>query len=290
MNEIYKSMIVQQKLSEEAKAAFYEKLECARIKKQAKPVLRWAAIAACILLLIPVTVLAVENIFGIVLLNRSEQVIVNDQPGIGLEIRFDNVLPHPITAFSQRLQTLDQNSVFYYDSWEKAEEDLGISLLSNTVCTNENTVQVNYYTEEKSMLRKHCEGTYRCTDGQLYYAKISAAYQRDKVTFLVNAEITAEHPTVTQKQLQQYHGTSIAYYQSYDPNVTTKHYTTKNGIPTTVCTIDLGNLAEYTAYFAVNNISYEVRIVGSEGIYDDSVIYPVLCNVLDGFDIEKNGA
>lgn len=283
MNEIYTKLMKQQSLSQEAKAEFYEKLEHAHTRRRVDPVLRTAVIAACVLLLIPVTILAVENIFGVVVINRVEQATVRNQPGVGLDIRFDNVKNHPITDFSKRLQTLKKSQVVGYESWEEAEKDLGMDLLSNSICTDGKTARIGQYTGKGNPPGKHCEGIYSCVDSQLCHARIAAAYQRGPVKFVVGAEITAEHPTVTDERLKQYHGTSIAYFEKYDPNVTTEQYVTKSGIPVTICTVDLGDMAEHTAYFAVNDISYGVRIIGCEGSWDDSAIYGVLCEILEGF-------
>lgn len=285
MNETYTKLMMRQRLSEEANTAFYEKLENTAPRKKTKPALQAAVIAACICLLIPVTVFAVENIFGVVIANRVEWATDKGQPAIGVDIRFDNIKNHPITDFSEHLRTLDDALVVYYDSWEDAEADLGIELLSNSVCTDEKTARIScyYYMDKENSLREHCEGTYIGRDGQLYLAKISAAYQRNQVKFVVSAELTAEHPTITDAQLQGYHSTSIAYFLKYGPNATTEQYTTKNGIPVTICTVNFEDFSEYAAYFAVNDISYKICIVGCEGVWDDSAIYAVLCEVLEGF-------
>lgn len=283
MNETYAKLMMQQHLSEGAKATFHEKLKKGSAHRKVTPALRAALIAIFVCMLIPVTVLAVENIFGIVIINRVEKATVHEQSGIGLEIRFDNIKSRPVTDFSTHLQMIDNTSLVYYDNWEVAEADLGIDLLSNSICTDKETAQIDYCTDSGEQPGKSCEGMYRGVDGQLFSSRISAAYRRKQVKFVVSAKITTDHSSMTDAQLQEYHGTSIVYFQKYDPNVTTEQYTTKNGIPVTICAVALDGLTEYSAHFAVNNISYGVRIVGCEGVWDDAHVYAVLREILEGF-------
>ena len=55
----------QQQLSEQAKQAFYYNLQHSEHKEKHSFILKMAAVAVCILLLIPITVYAVEHIFGV---------------------------------------------------------------------------------------------------------------------------------------------------------------------------------------------------------------------------------
>ena len=65
MNNPYRNMMEQQHLSEQAKQAFYYNLQHSEHKEKHSFILKMAAVAVCILLLIPITVYAVEHIFGV---------------------------------------------------------------------------------------------------------------------------------------------------------------------------------------------------------------------------------
>ena len=62
MKDAYAKLMVQQHTTSDGDAAFYEKLEQTQPKKRSNPILRAAVVAACLCLLIPVTVYAVQNI------------------------------------------------------------------------------------------------------------------------------------------------------------------------------------------------------------------------------------
>ena len=285
MNELYVQMMRQQNLSDNAECVFFEKLQNTQRQKRTKPAFRTAIILACVLLLIPITVMAVENIFGLVVVEETGKVVINEKPGIGLDIRFEDIKSHPIKAFSKHLRTIEGVRTVYYDSWDTAEEDLGIDLLSNSLIDDEKTAAFACFSEKGMPYRKMCEGVYLGSDDQLYRAQISAAYKRENVVFVVKAELTAEHPSMSEERLREYHGIRIAYYEEYKPAVTTQQYVTPNGIPVTICKIDIGKSPEYDAYFAVNDTSYTVSIVGWEGVVDDAKLHTLLCEILDGFII-----
>ena len=254
--------------------------------------LKAAIVAACIMLMIPISVLAAEHIFGIAIFNRVEHATIHEQPGIGYEIRFNTVKNRPITDFSEHLQRLEETTAVCYDSWEDAEKDLGVDLISNSIFTDGKTEQIIPYAAEGTPQASHCEGVYCVADGQLFYSKISAVYQRSRVKFMVSAHLTAKHPTIAAEELQKLHGSKYIYFEEDNPGFKADQYTTKNGIPMTISIVngadfsdDKAGYTDYNVYFAVNDISYNVSIVGCEGVWNDSRMYTVLCEVLEGFVI-----
>ena len=287
MNEAYTKMMIQQDPSPEADDAFYAKLNSFEGKKIRRPSWKTAIAAACVLLLlIPVSVWAAETIFRTTTVTKNYDITVQDEPGIGLEIRYENILSRPISEFSEDLQTLTESTLTAYDSWALAEEAFGIRLLPNSVLTDENTHPVNddhWIAEYKG---EHCHGYYVAADGQLCYGTIRAVYQRNKHTFSVTAKVTAEHPTVTEERLREYHGIHIGYTANWDSQVTTSNIITKNGIPVTILAIGIGEETSYVALFAVNDVSYEVRTIGVEGVWNNEAVYSSIVEVLDGFILE----
>lgn len=294
MNNAYRSLMKHQHLSDQAKQTVYNNLHSNESNKPKFTFLKVAVVATCIMLMIPMTVLAVESIFSIARFDLIENATIDNQPGVGYTIRFDTIQNHPITDFSEHLQNLEQTTVVSYDSWDEAEEDLGIDLISNSILSDGETEQILPYVPKGTPQTPHCEGVYLVADGQLYASHISAVYKRSRVNFMVSAQLTAEHPTIGDEELQCYHGIELVGYQEDDPSFTTEQYTTKNGIPMIISIAHAddsirdgtGFRAGYTDFrvaFAVDNISYEVWVCGCEGAWNDSHIYTVLCEVLEGF-------
>ena len=102
MDKQYKRFMEQQNITEEAHGTFYEKLENAQPLRRSG---RWKVIvaAACIALMIPITVLAAEYIFGTpeVKLGKLEWCDSSN----GYSIKFDNLDSFPLNTFSKELQT-----------------------------------------------------------------------------------------------------------------------------------------------------------------------------------------
>lgn len=290
MNNPYRKLMEQQHLSDQIKQTVYNNLYSTEPNKPRFTFLKVAAVVACIMLMIPISVLAVEYIFSIARFDSVENATINDQAGVGYSIKFDTIQNHPITDFSEHLQNLEKTTLVGYDSWEDAEEDLGIDLISNSILTDGETEQILPYVPKGTPQAPHCEGVYLVADGQLYASHISAVYKRSRVNFMVSAQLTAEHPTIADEELKHLHGFEYIYFQEDNPSFKTEQYTTKNGIPMTIsitntaCSSeDRAGFTDFNVYFAVNDISYEVWVCGCEGIWDDSHIYTVLCEILEGF-------
>ena len=291
MNNPYRNLMEQQHPSHQAKQTVYNNLHSTEPNKPRFTFLKVAVVVACFMLMIPISVLAVEYIFSIAHFDSVENATIDDRPGVGYTIRFDAIQNHPIADFSEHLQKLEKTTLASYDSWECAEEDLGIDLLPNSVITDGETEQIlPFVPEGASQTANHCEGVYLVADGQLYASHISAVYLRDNVKFKVSAHLTTEHPTIADEELKHLHGFEYIYFQEDDPRFKTEQYTTKNGIPMTISIAkavgsseDSAVFTDFNVYFAVNDISYEVSVVGCEGIWDDAHIYSVLCEILEGF-------
>lgn len=277
MNERYKNLMTQQSIAPDATDNFYNKLETAKPQGR-KEYWKIGLIAACLCLLIPASVLAAKYAFGVAEIRKINE---NTFPGQeGYYISLDNVKSYPMEAFAEELQSLKENKTVYYDSWKDAEAALGIDLLENEVLIDGNTHPINHFLTPGY----HCAGRYMVTEGQFYAASTFAAYQRDRVSFEVKANVTAQTAEKAEDFMDLFHGTYSAYSKKYDPNIMTEQYTTKHGIPVTLIVVELEDLTEYSAIFAVNNVSYKVRILGrytSEKCERD-----VLLEVLDGFVLE----
>ena len=285
MKDAYAKLMTQQHTVNDH--AFYEKLENTPAKKIRTPLWKAVVAAACILLLIPVTVWATEYLFGIVTVRTENEPISNGRfqgrTGIGLDIHFDNIQCIPADQFSEKLQKLENSTVLYYDSWEEAAQDLGIELISNDILSDAHSYPVKqYFTNSKEPV-KHCFGNYAYVDGKLYTAVVGAVYQRNDIFFELKAKITAEHPLMTKEKIQSFHEIQRIYPN--DPVISEEQYYTQNGIPITLLSVDLGDHTDYSAHFAVNGVSYQIQ-----DIRWDSISAPMkkdtLLEVLEGFTLK----
>lgn len=299
MKDAYTKLMLQQHTVKDA--AFYEKMEQAQPKKRVKPILRAAIVAACLCLLIPVTVYAVTNIFNRVQVTKTERPTMDNKPGLGLDIVYEDIEYHPLSEFSKEVQELTEPTEALYDSWTDAEEYLGIDLIDNSLLTAEDTRRIAAY----GVPGKHCHGLYYVWDGQFAGAKIGTEFQRRGIDFGIYALAMSEYATEYDEDVRTYyHGTSMTYvqYPVREVSISTEEYITKGGIPVLLVTVtrdarnsnDPDEIRDLIAYFAVNNISYRVMMSSYSIVlseiegYDNAeeMIMATMYEVLDGFVIE----
>ena len=290
MKDAYTKLMAQQHTSKDA--AFYEKLENGTTKKR-KPVWKTAIAAACILLTIPVTVWAAENIFGVTLIKHLEGLDFRGIDSIGYEAQVKNVDNIPITEFSEYLQELKESELAYFDTWEEAEQVIGIALLDNPILTDEDTNPMKSFYTGKAPPLACIEAQYGALEGQLFSVKLSGQYYRNRVGFWVSAQMTADNPQMGEELFQLYHGFGKRYYPSSKTDgICVEQYTTENGIPMTIVLPENG-YSTPEAYFSVNNVSYHVDISRYETLTSKETeemaqerALDVLREVLEGFTLE----
>ena len=232
MNETYTKLMLQQELSSEIDAAFYEKLETG-IHKKRIPAWKVAVIAACVCLIIPGCVWAAETIFGITKVTQTERPDYYDRPGIGLDVVYENLEDYPIEAFPEHLQEMKEGEVIIQESWAAAEEYLGIDLVDNILFTADDT----YCPASVGERGKNARCVYGVADGQFFFSSIWAIFKRNNYEYWVEAMVSVEHPTVNKEDIQNYyHGYSITYNNHNNLQVETLQHVTKAGIPVLIVT------------------------------------------------------
>lgn len=277
MDKQYKNLMDKQNISTEVTAEFYEKLEAPKTKHKT---VRWkvALAAACIALLIPVTVLAVENIFSTPKVKIGE-LTWTDNPN-GFSVRFENLDNFPLDALPKDMRNIDEIKRIPYESWEAAEDALGIDLLNNTFLAKANKIKMRY----DDIGNVHCKIVYNPFEGQLFYVSPMATYKYNNVQVDVKAKLTVEHPELDEETKQVLHGIEGAITKPENVETTYEEYTTKEGIPVVILRWELGYSVQRTAVFSVNNISYEVT-THSE-LQRDDANKQVLIDTLDGFKLK----
>ena len=178
MKDAYTKLMLQQHTSNDT--AFYEKLENTQKQKKYHKGWKTAVAAACICLLIPVTAWAAETIFGVTKVTRFNNITYRDEPGVGLEIQYEDIQSYPISDFPEYLQTLSERTLLTFDSWIEAKQYLGISLLSNSILTDKNTYRVNDNYWSDAPAGEHCHGYCLVKDGQLYYGTVRATFSKPR--------------------------------------------------------------------------------------------------------------
>ena len=309
MKDAYTKLMLQQHTSEDD--AFYEKLERAQPQEKKKPYLRVAIIAACLCLLIPVTVYAINFLTHDAQTRETHSTMepfptdagiqnwtfryVDVIPTDDFEIDFGNLERFSIKKFPRNVRKAN-SMVVNYDSWEEAVEDLDMGYLNNTVLADDDTekkeLQIAYtYSEQPS----HCMLEYVGIDDQPFLAYLHANYERDDVEFTVQANIGIEHPTALDEYYEMLHTYGYGIPHRYRPKYEYEDYTTANGIPMIITKSTTSHKAfKYSAYFAVNNISYSVEIGGysfsplNGEKYDtaEEKVKATLLEVLEGFTVE----
>lgn len=278
MDKQYKNLMAQQNIDAEITAQFYEKL--AQTKPQRKPI-RWKAAlaAACIALMIPLTVFAVESIFGVPKM-KFGKLDWHESPN-GYSIRFENLKSFPLNAFSKELQSLTEYKIVPYDSWEAAEDALGIDLLNSTFLANASKFTMRY----DDLGYVHSKITYSPYEEQLYYIAAAAYYKYDDVQLDLKAKITVEHPAMDEETQQALLGIEGVITKPADADISHEEYTTKEGIPVVILRLNYKqHVINYVAVFAVNNVSYEVTAYVDPDAEDAGK--QLLLNVLDGFTLK----
>ncbi len=280
MSDTYKHMMEEVSLSPQAKQRFLGKLVTAK-PNTAKRVFRAAALAACLCLTIVTAVFAMDTLFDLGLLEIVKRPLAGTQePGIGYNVDFYAPTPRPVTDFAEKWQNLDGSVSLEYDSWDAAKADLGLKLADNTVLLEAYSPLESLYYDSDSPV--HCYGHYTGQDGQLYFARVMAAYQDGNTTVFVNGIATADHATVSADRLQTLRHSEVIYPEEDVEAITTEEYTGANGLTATIATIRLVDKAQpnLEAVFMANGISYRVQVYPSRTLEDSKA---ELIRILDGF-------
>ena len=305
MHNTYTKLMMGQDLSQDVDAAFYENLEQAQPKRKTHPLVRAAIVAACICLMIPVTAWAAKSIFGVVKITIGEGKDFEGKDAVVMHRDVENVEHIPLEDFSPYLQELKETEWLYFDSWEDAEEKIGVDFLNNTILDDENTQpytrKKKYKYDERGLAYAALKtkatpyrGVYYAADEQFFSASFSAEYYRQRIRFMITTYMTADHPLMTEEIFLVYHGFGERYYKE-NVNITIEEYVTKNGIPATIYYKDsdspFGLIHPY-AYFSVNNISYHIEFTqfdsqqGETGAQTKERLLALMREILDGFVIE----
>lgn len=285
MNNTYRKLMMQQCLSDQAKESIYSKLQKEEVKSQSF-LLRVAIVAACIILIVPITTYAVKSIFGISIVEIIEGDTSTGKFGTGYEVNYPELTSRQLSDFPEEIQTMEDYRLVIYDSWQEAEEELGITLVNNPFLFDGSVTKERSYNlrEEGIGQRVHCFGQYNGLDNQFYRATITAAYRYDDMFITLLSTVTCEHPAISKGEEPNMSWHRVMYENRDVNEIVQEQYLAKNGINATLITVDRerGRSTDYEATFSANGASYRITIHSYDN-KQDAEVKETLKNILESF-------
>ena len=285
MNNTYRKLMMQQCLSDQAKESIYSKLQKEEVKSQSF-LLRVAIVAVCIILIVPITAYAVKSIFGISIVEIIEGDTSTGKFGTGYEVNYPELTSRQLSDFPEEIQTMEDYRLVIYDSWQEAEEELGITLVNNPFLFDGSVTKERSYNlrEEGIGQRVHCFGQYNGLDNQFYRATITAAYRYDDMFITLVSTVTCEHPAISKGEEPNMSWHRVMYEDRDVNEIVQEQYLAKNGINATLITVDRerGRSTDYEATFSANGASYRITIHSYDN-KQDAEVKETLKNILESF-------
>ncbi len=269
-------MMKQQSLSDGARQAFYDSLQAPQRPRRTTAT-KAAVIAACLCLLLPLTAFAVEIISG-----RS----ITEIFAAGYQVDHPEAYSRPLSDFPEEIRQAEQYELKTYGSWAEAEEELGVTLLSNAILSGDGVRKLTCFDLSYDGIsgNRHCFAYYNGKSGQFYRATLTAAYEYRAAQVVVRSTVTAEHPEISAEDAYRLHWTSVQYDGADVAGITQEPYTAESGIRTDIVRVEWtsGHPAEYAACFFANGASYKIT-VSCHDPQNDAEGRAILTEILNAF-------
>ena len=173
-----------------------------------------------------------------------------------------------------------------YDSWQEAEEELGITLVNNPFLFDGSVTKERSYNLREEGIGQwvHCFGQYNGLDNQFYRATITAAYRYDDMFITLVSTVTCEHPAISKGEEPNMSWHRVMYEDRDVNEIVQEQYLAKNGINATLITVDRerGRSTDYEANFSANGASYRITIHSYDN-KQDAEVKETLKNILESF-------
>lgn len=274
MKERYRNMMEQAVLSEQAKAAFEQKLDNAHPTKKGVRVLRTALIAACVCLALVGGAFAATYIAGFSAFETYEagNLIFKNVGRIAYSgYRLSGgMAPIPAQEFSDEVRALPEgNTQVIFDSWEEAERFLGVQLERNTLLEEmEHTLCIDPKLERNA----HCVLGFSVGDNGLEQVFAEAHYVEGE-NHILSSVLVSWYALLTTENSDRTHAYEVLYPSERELLV--EKYTGVGGLESiivearkpegdSIWTVAGPGYREanYRGYFSVNGVAYCVGTWG----------------------------
>lgn len=287
MNDAYRALMGRQCMPEESKQAMINNLLQNQERNSRPFYLTMANMAMCILLMIPITVLAVDSIFGISIVEIVRGNTTTNKFETGYEVNYPGIARYQLSDFSEEIRTMEDYRLVAYDTWQQAEEALGITLMNNTFLFDKSVTKARTYNLKGQGIPDpvHCFTEYNGLDNQFYRAIVRAAYHYHDTHITIHCIVTCDHPAISDEDASGIHSFRVMHNDYLVEDISQEQYLASNGINATIITVDRGNrrAAEYTAVFFANRASYKITVMSKYDGEHAAEAKENLIEILEGF-------
>lgn len=286
MYENYKQLMQQQYPTEDA-SVFFEKKD-ASLRKPMALYKKILIAAACLCLLIPSTVLAVENIFDISIVRIGPRKDLEGNDVIGYNIDFVTTKEIPLEEIGEKWRYPEEFAAARYESWQELQADLGYNLLDNSILEQEYDVARSCRTFDMTFRDQSvpCTIFFRAHEGQLYSFEADASYRKGDLKVFVNTSALVEHPNIPEDVKSVV--TAVQYLLDDEADLehfSTEEYVAANGLTATILrTSYTDTYVFYDAFFRANGVRYTVSMSGVRNA--EQTIREELIRILEAFTME----
>ena len=286
MHEAYKHLMAQQNPNE-TPAELLASLECAPARKM-RVYKKILIAAACICLLIPTAVLAVENIFDVSIVRIGPRKDLEGNDVIGYNIDFVTTKEIPLNKVGEKWRYLEEGVEPRYETWQEMQADLGYDLLDNPVLEQEYEAARALKTFDMTFRDQGvpCTNLFRAYEGQLWSFSPGASYKKGGFKVTLSADALVEHPNIPEDVKGVF--TTVQYMLDNEEDLdrySTEEYTAASGLIATILKTSYPSSVTYDAFFRANGVRYTVSINGNVN-NPEQTLREELIRILEAFTME----
>lgn len=181
----------------------------------------------------------------------------------GYVFHYPGATYRPLSDLSEEIRTMEDYRLVTYDSWQQAEEALGITLIDNTFLSDKSVTKARTYNLKGQGIPDpvHCCTVYEGLDNRLYRATVRAAYYYHDTHITVQSVVICAHPAISSEEAGRLHESRMHYSDGFAVNISQEQCFAANDIPAVIVTVDRSDRSadEYVATFFANGASYQIR-------------------------------
>lgn len=287
MDENYKHLM-QQQYPQEDVSVFFDQTNTSLVQRM--PIYKKILIVVvCLCLLIPTTVLAVENIFDVSIVRIGPRKDLEGNDVIGYNIDFVTTKEIPLDEIGEKWRYLEEGVEPRYETWQEMQADLGYDLLDNPVLEQEYDAARALKTFDMTFRDQGvpCTNLFRTYEGQLWSFSPGASYKKGGFKVTLSADALVEHPNIPEDVKGVF--TTVQYMLDNEEDLerySTEEYTAASGLTATILKTTYTDVhVSYDAFFRANGVRYTVSINGN--VNDpERTMREELIRILEAFTME----